>query len=1049
MSSSDSHFLKFGAGLVSALAARIEELRLADPMGAVTVSAPGYCSEFFVRRAMLERFPNGTFNVRFIRLARLSHELAFFSSSARALPPLNSLALGRIVRASLGREWGVAGSHVSSQSVFRRTFRDMTVLEKLCLRNMDTLRRRVSSRLWDSYSLYRRFTDATFSDEVDDVRLALQTVRTNDEAVSRLGRVIVMVTEPCLPHLLPLQDALRLLPCGETFFAVSGDENSDALSYGSTLPPHKPLLPLPDAETRFFSASDPVSEARSAVRNVVTLVRKGKRPGSIAILYNNSLYGERVSLALEETGIPFFLPNPRPLLRRPEGRLVLQFLELVSSQTPFDLFFEMLASYPFNNLRQSGGKGGDKRAGELPYALWKSFARKANLSRKPLSEWRGQLTLLNDAGSTLNSDELWRSFCLFVERFSRDATPPRGRSFGAWTNWLLSFLERYPNVPNHHEAQLRMEQLIARLKEISALDGLKKSPAFADMPSSEVISNVSLAYFREVVEEALSSVPNRDAAKGTEVFVGSIDDAAGALFETVFILGMSEGDFPRSSSGGSMFDNETRQDLDASGRFLPGKNEEALMNLRRFRLVLEAASVRFLYWPASSSAGGRPEVPPSPWFMEQFREMSGVPRLEARKMFDFPSGLERATSRLPPSELESSASAPEFDFAMTAALTSTSDEPQRAKIRRALVERLFPVASRGLRLKTDRRSANFTQYDGNLSNVEEFIKVVARHTSSTSRYEEYAKCPFRYFASYILNISDDPYGEDEMRLSPMLAGSLVHEVLYRFCKWRMEKHEFGKSPMHKEAQRAELHRTAWETFRETPSNIISVPVAVWEMEQRILLRSLDRWLDEDLLRLEQGWTPQDLEVEFGGLLKFNDDGEDLPVLTMVSPDIDTPLKITGRIDRIDASLDGRSFFVIDYKTGRISTYKNDPLQSGEALQLPVYAEAVLAMNDTAELDDVHYAYWRVSPIDGSVLQELRLSEVRDDLRNTLRILSEGIRSGLYPARPGKNDANCRFCKFDSVCPSGIERSIAWKRKSVNERSLHDYVRLKRDFELEE
>ena len=49
------------------------------------------------------------------------------------------------------------------------------------------------------------------------------------------------------------------------------------------------------------------------------------------------------------------------------------------------------------------------------------------------------------------------------------------------------------------------------------------------------------------------------------------------------------------------------------------------------------------------------------------------------------------------------------------------------------------------------------------------------HTS-VSRLEEYAKCPFAYFARYTLNLQE----EKKYELNPSNTGSLLHDVLQEF-----------------------------------------------------------------------------------------------------------------------------------------------------------------------------------------------------------------------------------------------------------------------------
>ena len=53
-------------------------------------------------------------------------------------------------------------------------------------------------------------------------------------------------------------------------------------------------------------------------------------------------------------------------------------------------------------------------------------------------------------------------------------------------------------------------------------------------------------------------------------------------------------------------------------------------------------------------------------------------------------------------------------------------------------------------------------------------------------------------------------------------------------------------------------------------------------------------------------------------------------------------------------------------------------------------------------------------------------------------IADGINSGLFPANPGPNGENCRFCDFKRLCPTRRERS--WRRKR-RDRRLAPYLAL--------
>ena len=71
------------------------------------------------------------------------------------------------------------------------------------------------------------------------------------------------------------------------------------------------------------------------------------------------------------------------------------------------------------------------------------------------------------------------------------------------------------------------------------------------------------------------------------------------------------------------------------------------------------------------------------------------------------------------------------------------------------------------------------------------------------------------------------------------------------------------------------------------------------------------------------------------------------------------MRVTGRIDRVDVGqVDGRTVFsVIDYKTGRSPSLKEEQIASGERLQLPIYVAAAQALFFNDEATPVAAGYW--------------------------------------------------------------------------------------------
>ena len=67
---------------------------------------------------------------------------------------------------------------------------------------------------------------------------------------------------------------------------------------------------------------------------------------------------------------------------------------------------------------------------------------------------------------------------------------------------------------------------------------------------------------------------------------------------------------------------------------------------------------------------------------------------------------------------------------------------------------------------------------------------------------------------------------------------------------------------------------------------------------------------------------------------------------------------------------------------------------------------------------------------------LEWSQVEPRLHEVVRTITQGIRNGEFPVRPGKrqyqldNWENCRHCAFDAACDSSREAGWIRKRESM-------------------
>jgi len=174
---------------------------------------------------------------------------------------------------------------------------------------------------------------------------------------------------------------------------------------------------------------------------------------------------------------------------------------------------------------------------------------------------------------------------------------------------------------------------------------------------------------------------------------------------------------------------------------------------------------------------------------------------------------------------------------------------------------------------------------------------------SPSALELWARCPVKWFVERYLGLEDlEPDPE------PLRRGSVAHETLDRTLTALREETGSAKVRPGTAGRARELLRA---TLEEVAARIsISPSPERMAAAVRRLEADLERYLDA-AARDGSEFEPAHLELSFG----FQDEDPDgLPALELQAPD--GPLRLRGRIDRVDVDPSGRRAQIIDYKTGR-------------------------------------------------------------------------------------------------------------------------------------
>ena len=282
-----------------------------------------------------------------------------------------------------------------------------------------------------------------------------------------------------------------------------------------------------------------------------------------------------------------------------------------------------------------------------------------------------------------------------------------------------------------------------------------------------------------------------------------------------------------------------------------------------------------------------------------------------------------------------------------------------------------------------------------------------RHTWSASRLNRYANCPYGFFAQYGLKLESRI--EPEEGLDALQRGSVLHAVLEQF-NLRIAENNLLLTTGHLDELRKHLAQSCQLIFSDAPQRYGFRPGALWKYEQNEFKRMLDvliRWECEENGRKAR-FAPYLAEAGFGI-------GTGPPSLEINTEQLS--FRLHGLIDRIDIDADG-NLRVIDYKSGSSRYWKSD-LRKGLALQTALYAYAAETFwtEDDSRVVESYYLHIPIRKASGKLKFE---NQVRQDAlaETVINQAAESVanaRLGIFPSAPAGGMACRRWCDFASLC----------------------------------
>ena len=533
----------------------------------------------------------------------------------------------------------------------------------------------------------------------------------------------------------------------------------------------------------------------------------------------------------------------------------------------------------------------------------------------------------------------------------------------------------------------------------------------------------------ELSEEQMQKLAK--SANENAVQVIATLETGGLSFENLFIAGLVEGEYPSRPIANFLISPDESQPL-------PIATLDPLPQERFFFQQMIGNSQRVvLIYP--KMADGK-ELVPSP-FVE-----------DVRTLFDFPEG-DKTNEIVPLNESENATLFSEQEVLKKMGELNTIGGSEHLKV---------PYANLQTQLKMEQVREQldaFSIYDGHLHD-KYAADILKEYESpdfcySVSQLDDYAQCPMKFFFKYILALED--LEEAESEIAPDSKGNLVHKILERFGDIQKNEHIDMKEA------HAVMPIIAQDETRHYEGQFDGL---YWEEEKRMLVSRLTK-PDEP-----KGILKAFLEVEFEPEKEFLDgnfkpthfeyyfgsfQGEESQSFGLQIPrETDKPpIRIRGRIDRVDIDEEYQRFAVYDYKTGGYANVKK--IERGISFQLPIYLRAVARQeNPKAPAAGAYYVLKKVKEVgkkgylgvwealkdeykykkDGSIKQPPSGFYFAEDYQRleafvieNIKSIDECIRSGKFnPSIWEEKDALCQWCKYKFICRYNASRQLNMKNQ---------------------
>lgn len=796
------------------------------------------------------------------------------------------------------------------------------------------------------------------------------------------------------------------------------------------------------AVTLFFSPSVK-QECDYAASRIKRMLREGLyRCRDIAVVFRDEkIYQKELRNSLKKYGVPVFEDKRQPIENEPIIVFVRALLELCSSSFKTEKIMSLLKTYLYSINAEE-------------VAVIENYAVMWNIDG---DEWKRAWSDNPDGFGVEMDDEKSERLLELNELRSRIVTPLirlsnelEGQSAENIIRSLYNFLieeginenlKQYAialEASGNFELAREQQQVWDILMEV--LDEIAKTAGQRVLDVKRIKEIFDLV----VLNKTLGKLPDGF----DEVSICTPDRIVNITQSVVFVLGVNEGVFPKTGEEKGVFTSREREKLnDVLGSF--DESEKQASMDERFLVYNSLCAARerlFISWSVSNVNGEK---------NSESEIVSMVKNILPR--------VKTVNTTLVPIEEKLESEKAAFEIMAQ----SWNEDTEQANTLKAYFSDKAEYEGKLEAIERAGRRNDFSIKNKNTAK-ELFGKNMVL---SATTYEEYEKCPFKYFCKYAVKAKE----RKQAKLDPSLGGSLVHYVLEKVLskfKNRGIKAE-DREGLLKEAE--SVLNEYIERYMGGTRDKSDRFMYLYRRTYKVLVSLIDRLIFEFD---DSDFVPADFELK----ISYDKDSVRPYRITFSDGYAD----FIGSVDRVDVmSLNGKNYLrVVDYKTGTKDFSLSDVID-GIGAQMLIYLKCICQnakgiYGENIVPAGVLYFPARLDPFsaergatgeemklkrlgagkmqgmvlnDGDVISGMsrsmngvvmpfgidskgnikgnfisldELKKLSDKIDSSVRQMCTELHSGNIPAYPayGKNNTQtCEWCPYQSVCMAqeGVRR----------------------------